>query len=163
MSSPTAGTLHRRIASSLTARRETLACVEIGSGGRIAQSLTAEPGSSAFFTGALILTPDAALWPRAITGCGGWQEEPPGSDARLYGLADLTRQAFDADWGLAVEWAPATAPEAVHVALRGPNCLASLETASLSGGDAERAGERLAQCVLERLAARLEGRDEAPP
>ncbi len=163
MSSPTAGTLHRRIASSLTARRETLACVEIGSGGRISQALTAEPGSSAFFTGALILTPDAALWPRAITGRGCWQAEPPGSEPRLFGLAAVAQKQFDADWGLAVECVPSATPVALHLALRSPDCGACCETAALAADAAEPDSGRLAQCVLERLAARLEGRDEAPP
>ena len=150
-----AAALRRRIGARLAARQETLACVEIGSGGLVSQAFTAEAGSSAFYKGALILTADAAAWPRALTGDGGWQTEPPGSPARLRGLAALAQAAFGADWGLAVEWERAPRAGTLHLAT---NATAPLTTATV-----ESSAARLVAFVLERVNARLaEQREESP-
>ena len=103
------GMLHRHIAAGLTSRNETLACVEIGSGGQVSSFLTSEPGSSAFFAGAMILTADASVWPQSIMGRCGWRHDPLESLDRLCGLAAIAQSEFGADWGLAVVCKPAAA------------------------------------------------------
>ena len=85
------GMLHRHIAAGLTSRNETLACVEIGSGGQVSSFLTSEPGSSAFFAGALILTADASVWPQSIMGRCGWRHDPLESLDRLCELAAIAQ------------------------------------------------------------------------
>ena len=163
MSAPTINSLQRRIAKRLTSRNETLACVEIESGGLLSRSLTSVPGSSAYFAGALILAADAALWPQAIAGDGSWQHEPPGSHIRLDGAAAAAQQAFGANWGLAVECVPAMNADSVHLALRTPNGSSLLEIASPGAESASTAEcamrsteERLVQCILRRFANRLQ-------
>ena len=163
MSAPTSSSFQRRIAKRLTSRSETLACVEIRIGGLVSHSLTSEPGSSAYFAGALILAAEAALWPQSITGDGTWQEEPPGSHARLDGAAAAAQQAFGANWGLAVECVPATNSDSVHVVLRAPNGSSMLEVVSPRDEALHSAGERLVQCVLRHLAGCLEEYSEDPP
>lgn len=155
--------LCQRIAQRLTARGETLACVEIESGGHVSRSLTAEPGSSAFFAGALILPQDSACWPQPITGDGSWRDAPPGSDARLAELAGIAQAAFGADWGLAVECQPAASRESLHCALRAPDGSSVMESAPLGENALQPGTERLVQCVLEILAQRLEEHTEVPP
>ena len=163
MSEPTTSMLRQRIAQRLTARGETLACVEIESGGHVSRSLTAEPGSSAFFAGALILPQDSACWPQPITGDGSWRDAPPGSDARLAELAGIAQAAFGADWGLAVECQPAAFQESIHISLRTPDGSSVMESASLAESALRPGAERLVQCVLEILAQRLAEHTEAPP
>ena len=158
-----AAALRRRIGARLAARQETLACVEIGSGGLVSQAFTAEAGSSAFYKGALILTADAADWPRALTGDGGWQTEPPGSPARLRGLAALAQAAFGADWGLAVEWERAPRAGTLHLALRGPESTTTNATAPLATATVESSAARLVAYVLERVNARLAEQCEESP
>lgn len=155
--------LLRRIAQRLTERGETFACVEIGSGGYVSLSLTSEPGSSAFFAGALIFPADAALWPQAITGDGGWTKAPPGSYTRLAGLAGVAQAAFGADWGLAVERQPADRQRSLFVALRTPDGSAVMETVSPAEDVLQPGAERLVQCVLGCLARWLEEHTEVPP
>ena len=163
MSAPTIGKLHRRTATYLTSRHETLACVEIGSGGHISRCLTSEPGSSAFFAGSLIFPADAALWPQAITGDGSWRETPPGSHTRLAGLAGVAQKAFGADWGLAVECLPANSQTSLSIALRPPDGNAVSDTVFLAQDTVQPGEERLVQCVLGLLAQRLEEHAEKPP
>lgn len=154
--------LHR-IAQCLSARRETLACVEIGSGGRVSRVLTSEPGSSAFFAGSLILPADSAHWPQSIAGDGSWRAAPPGSQARLAGLAGVAQQSYGTDWGVAVECLPAAGQISLSIALRTPGGNTVLDTV-LPAEDAVQSGEeRLVECVLELLAQQLEKhREEAP-
>ncbi len=163
MSAPTINSLQRRIAKRLTRRNETLACVEIESGGLVSRSLTSVPGSSAYFAGALILAADAALWPQAITSDGSWQHEPPGSHIRLDGAAAAAQQAFGAHWGLAVECVPAMNADSVHLALRTPNGSSVLEVMSpraetISTAESAELSheERLVQCILRCFANRLQ-------
>ena len=137
--------------------------MEIGSGGLVSQAFTAEPGSSAFFRGALILTADAAAWPRALTGDGGWQAAPPGSPARLRGLAALAQAAFGADWGLAVEWARSPRAGTLHLALRGPENTTTRARPPLATAVVESSAGRLVAYVLEHVTARLEAQREVPP
>lgn len=155
MSSPAVSTLHRRIATGLATRQGTLACAEVGSGGCVSRCLTSEPGSSAFFAGALVLAADAACWPHRILGCGGWQTEPPGSRARLQELARVAQEQFSADWGLAVEWTPSAPQRLLNIAVRVPDGSLTFETSSLGAEGSPCGAERLVQCVLEVLAQRL--------
>ena len=157
------GLLHRHIAAGLTSRNETLACVEIGSGGQVSSFLTSEPGSSAFFAGALILTADASVWPQSIMGRCGWRHDPLESLDRLCGLAAIAQCEFGADWGLAVVCKPATARHPVHFALRSPSGNATLETALLSDEMLQSGGEQLVQSVLQHVAERLKNYREDPP
>ena len=105
MSGPTTKALLRRIAQRLTDSDETLACVEIGSGGDVTRSLTSEPGSSAFFAGSFILSSDAALWPRSLTPVDCGSPGRPGSifasktDIRLL-LAKIIENSVQAVEGL---------------------------------------------------------------
>lgn len=163
MSSPAVSTLHRRITTRLARRHETLACIEIGSDGHVSRSLTSEPGSSAFFTGSLILPADSARWPQSITGDGSWQEEPPGSYTRLAGLAGAAQAAFGADWGFAVECAPTASQVHVYVALSTPDGNAVSNTVLFVEGTVQPDAERLVECVLRLLAQRLEERTKELP
>ncbi len=157
------GMLHRHIAAGLTSRNETLACVEIGSGGQVSSFLTSEPGSSGFFAGALILTADASVWPQSIMGrCGGRQDLLESPD-RMCGLAAIAQSEFGADWGLAVVRRPAAARHPVHFALRSPSGNATLETELLSDEVLQSGGEQLVQSVLQHVAERLKNYREDPP
>ena len=157
------GMLHRHIAAGLTSRSETLACVEIGSGGQVSSFLTSEPGSSAFFAGALILTADASVWPRSIMSRCGWRHDPLESLDRLCELAAIAQSEFGADWGLAVVCRPAAAQHPVHFALCSPSGNATLETALLSEELLQSGGERLVHNVLKHVAERLKNYREDPP
>ncbi|MYB77028.1 MAG: CinA family protein [Chloroflexi bacterium] len=163
VSAPTIGRLHRRTATCLTTRHETLACVEIGSGGQVSRCLTSEPGSSAFFAGSLIFPADAALWPQAITGDGSWRAAPPSSHTRLAGLAGVAQAAFGTDWGLAVECLPANKQTSLSLALLFPDGNAVSDTVFLAEDAAQTGEERLVQCVLGLLAQRLEEHNEKSP
>ena len=157
------GMLLRHIAAGLTSRNETLACVEIGSGGQVSSFLTSEPGSSAFFAGALILTADASVWPRSIMGRCGWRQDPTESLDRLCGLAAIAQSEFGADWGLAVVCKPASAQHPVHFALRSPSGNATLGTAPVSEEVLQSDGGLLVHYVLQHVAERLENYREDPP
>ena len=157
------GMLHRHIAAGLISRYETLACVEIGSGGQVSSFLTSEPGSSAFFAGALILTADASVWPQSIMGRCGWRQDPTESLDRLCGLAAIAQSEFGADWGLAVVCGLAAARRPVHFALRSPSGNATLGTAPVSEEVLQSGGEQLVQSVLQHVAERLEHYREDPP
>ena len=157
------GMLHRHIAARLTSRNETLACVEIGSGGQVSSFLTSEPGSSAFFAGALILTADASVWPRSIMGRCGWRQNPIESLDRLCGLAAIAQSEFGADWGLAVFCKAAAARHPVHFALCSPSGIATLETALLSNEAPQSDGEQLVQSILQHVAKRLTNYRKEPP
>ena len=163
VSAPTIGRLHRRTATCLTTRHETLACVEIGSGGQVSRSLTSEPGSSAFFAGSLIFPADSAPWPQAITGDGSWRAAPPGSHTRLAGLAGTAQAAFDADWGLAVERQPANSQTSFSIALRPPDGNAVSDTVFLAQDAAQPGEARLVECVLGLVVQRLEEHAEKLP
>ena len=163
MSPPTSSLLLQRLAQRLTERGETLACVEIGSGGHVSRSLTSEPGSSALFAGSLIFPADAALWPQAITGDGSWRAAPPGSHTRLAGLAGVAQVAFGTDWGLAVECQPANSQTSLSIALLFPDGNAVSDTVFLAEDAAQPGEERLVQCVLRLLAQHLEEHTEEPP
>ena len=149
------GMLHRHIAAGLISRYETLACVEIGSGGQVSSFLTSEPGSSAFFAGALVLTADASVWPQSIKGRCGWRHGPIESLDRLCELAAIAQSEFGADWGVAVVCRPAANQHPVHFALRSPSGNATLETALLSDEVLQSGGEQLVQSVLQHVAKRL--------
>ena len=157
------GLIHRHIAAGLTSRNETLACVEIGSGGQVSSFLTSEPGSSAFFAGALILTADESVWPQSIMGRCGWRHDPLESLDRLCGLAAIAQCEFGADWGLAVVCRPAANQHPLHFALRSPSGNATLETALFSDEVLQSGGEQLVQSVLQHVAERLEHYREDPP
>ena len=155
--------LHKLVATSLTKRNETLACVEVGSGGQVSSFLTSEPGSSAFFAGALILTADASVWPRSIMGRCDRRQDPTESPDRLCGLAAIAQSEFGADWGLAVVCRLAAAQHPVHFALRSPSGNATLETMLLSEEAPQSGGEGLVQSVLQHVAERLNNHREEPP
>lgn len=163
MSAPTSSLLLQRIAQRLTECGESLACIEIGSGGQVSRRLTSEPGSSAFFAGALILAADAAFWPHQITGCSGWQAEPAGSSGRLQELATVAQKQFSADWGLAVEWTPPAPHHFLNIAIRVPDGSLTFETSSLGTEASQCGAEQLVQCVLRLLAQRLEERTKELP
>lgn len=163
MTTQDSGTLPERIGVCLKARATTLACVEIGSGGSVSSSLTAEPGSSAYFSGALLLTTNPRFWPQSITGDGDWQAKPPGSRSRLHTLAGVARTAFAADWVLAVECVPAAGQHVAYIAILSPAGIATFTTASHPTEALLSGREPLVQCVLGTLAERLEERCEDPP
>lgn len=163
MSAPTSSLLLQRIAQRLTECGESLACIEVGSGGHVSRSLTSEPGSSVFFAGALIFPADSVRWPQSITGDGSWQEEPPGSYTRLAGLAGAAQAAFGADWGFAVECTPTASQVHVYVALSTPDGYAVSKTVLFVEDTVQPDAERLVECVLRLLAQRLEERTKELP
>ncbi len=156
MPDPTTKALLQRIAQRLIERDETLACVEIGSGGHVTRSLTAEPGSSAFFAGSFILAADAALWPRSLTpgDCG--NSGRPGSIPRLQGLTVAARQAFGADWALAVECLPAAQRECAYALLCAPDGTSTLFTALFAKDASHYDSDALVPGILGGLARRLD-------
>lgn len=163
MCEPTTKMLLRRIAQCLSDRDETLACVEIGSGGHVTRSLTSEPGSSAFFGGSLILSADAAHWPRSLRRDDRGNPEGPGSIPRLQGLAVAAQEEFGADWALAVECLPAAQRVCAYTLLRAPDGKSTLATA-LSAGDAIRNETgSIVKDILACLARRLDEQSEVSP
>ena len=156
MSGPTTKELLRSIAQRLTERAETLACVEVGSGGHVTRSLTSVPGSSAFLAGSFILTADAAFWPPSLKRDDSAHRERPGSIRRLEGLAAAARQAFGADWALAVECLPAAQRVCAYALLRAPDSTSTLAAAS-SGNEAfQSESDCMVWGILSGLARRLD-------
>ncbi len=156
MSGPTTKEHLRRIAQRLTARAETLACVEVGSGGHVTRSLTSEPGSSAFLAGSFILTADAALWPLSLRHDDSAHPERPGSIPRLEGLAADARQAFGADWALAVECLPAAQRVCAYALLRAPDGTSTLAIASSAYETLQSDSDGMVWGILAGLARRLD-------
>ena len=156
MTAPTVDTLRRCIAEFLTGRGETLACVEIGSGGRVAACLTAKAGSSAYFAGGLVLPADASHWPPSLVGEGAWLQEPPGSRSRLHGLVRVVQQAFAADWCLAIECTPQADRYTAFLLLRNTAGSATHTSEALTEDSSQPCCERLVQYALKHLAEKLE-------
>lgn len=161
MSSPTTKSLLRHIARRLSERDETLACVEIGSGGHVSRSFTSQPGSSAFFAGSFVLTADAAHWPRSLRYYDCRNPEPPGSIPRLEGLAVAARQAFGADWALTVECLPAGQHAHAYTLLHAPDGRSALVTASYAKDALQRENGLFVEGILACLARRLDDLSEA--
>ena len=160
MSGPPIKVLLQQIAQRLSERDEMLACVEIGCGGRVTRSLTSQPGSSAFFVGSFVLTADAALWPRSLRKDDRGNPERPGSIPRLEGLAVAARQAFGADWALAVECLPVGQHAHAYTLLHAPGGTSTLVT-DLSAKDAlQRDNGLLVEGILACLARRLDDQSE---
>lgn len=159
--------LHERVSRSLTARREVFACVEIGSGGWISRNLTAEPGSSGFYAGAFILTPNASHWPTLLAGCGISRRGTLRTHEDLKLLATVAGKQFGAHWVLVVDSKSAIEKDGVHIALLAPNGTCSYRSASLAqlpGVETSQCPDkRLVQYVLLHLSERLEEYSEDSP
>ncbi len=155
MTASTIEMLRQRIAAGLSDRGQTLACVEIGSGGRVASRLTAKAGSSAYFAGGLVLTADSSYWPASLVGEGAWLRKPPGSRSRLNEIARITQHAFHSNWCLVVECVPQAAPFTVYLALRNTENNATHTANVLPPGSSQPCWERLVQYALKHLAEKL--------
>ncbi len=155
MTAPTVEMLRQRIAEGLSDRGQTLACVEIGSGGRVASRLTAKAGSSAYFAGGLVLTADSSYWPTSLVGEGAWLRKPPGSRTRLERLAKIARHAFHSNWCLVVECVPQAAPFTVYLALCNAENNATHIAEAPALDPSRPCWERLVQYALKHLAEKL--------
>lgn len=159
--------VQKRVAASLTTRGEVLACVEIGSGGWVSRSLSAEPGSSGFYAGAFVLTPDASHWPTLLASCGISRRESLRTHEDLKLLATVAGKKFGAHWVLVVDSKTAIEEDGVNIALLAPDGTCSRETASLAelpGVETSQCPDnRLVQYVLQHLSKRLEEYSEDSP
>lgn len=157
----------KRVAVILTARRELIACVEIGSGSCVSQSLTAEAGSSAYFAGSFVLPTDASHWPTYFAHCGISQQNTPRKSEELQEVATVAGTQFGARWVLVVDCAPPDGKGETHIALLAPDGNCAHETVPLAqspGAETSHYSDnRLVQYVLQHLAERLEDYSEYSP
>ncbi len=175
-------TLYQRVAALLTARHETLACIDVGLGGQVSAALTAVPGSSAFYLGAYILTAERSAWPKTVASRALRQGERTHLQAQLCALATIAQEDFGAVWGLAIAGTSATGhvakdsadsippattvrhtnPASIGIALRSPSDTVTHAQTELPAAGAEPGTGGLVQYVLRQLAAGLAQEHEDP-
>jgi PncC family amidohydrolase len=150
-----------RILAMLSQRGQTLACAESCTGGRIAAALTAIPGSSAVFLGAVVAYSNAAKQAllgvaEATLGAHGAVAAPTAVE-----MAQGARQAFGADWAVSTTGIAgpggATAEKPlglVYIAVAGPDSAAATEYQF--SGPREQVQRQAVDAALELLLAAVQ-------
>ncbi len=144
-------TLEQCVIDALKKRGQTLALVEVGSGGALVAALNGAPGAHAVLIGAYVAPTEGALW-HLLDAKESLDSGPQGIEP----LANAAAKAAGSDWVLAVgsEQSEDDGIRNVQIALRGPDGKVVTWRASLRGSP-EMAGRRLSTSVLDQLRRRL--------
>ena len=145
-------TLEQCVIDALKKRGQTLALVEVGSGGALVAALNGAPDAHAVLIGAYVAPTEAALWHLLDAG-----ESHHAGPQGIEALANAAATAAGSAWVLAVgpEQSEDEGSRYVQIVLRRPD--GSLTTwRALLRGAPEMAGRRLSTSVLDQLRRHLQ-------